>query len=205
MKWSNSASVFPLLGKDKIVAALLASTFILGPLVSPTPAAARSVVERIIEEVCGEERLRNRYSARDLMRARDNLPSDEEEYRDARSILDRAIAESLKRERATGGRGRGQDVHGGSAGQDTGARQAAESPAEKQAVRESAKELAKPIKVGDAVITPGASTSDSPRRNLPVTVAFLLATLGACIVAGFVPVTRRLVKNFISSKRLKKT
>jgi hypothetical protein len=192
---------YSLLGKFKICCAIIAASLLVGFAVPTTPAIAKSNVDRIIEEVCGEERLQGNYSATDLLKARDELPSDEEEYRDARSILDRAIAGAVKSGGKSGGTG-GADRHGGSAAQESTVRLKAETPAEQEALANSARELNGPVKVGGKVINPGASTIDTPFRSLPGIVIAVLIVLTICIVCAFVPPVRRYVSSFAKSKRL---
>jgi opacity protein-like surface antigen len=185
------------------------------------PAAARAGTDPIdIQRDCADDGvLQGNYTPAELRKARDELPTDADEYSDCRDVLSRAIAKTASKtptptpsptsdgagsggdDGAGGATGSG-DGSGGSSGsggvtsqeeQDQAVLSAPSSPQDAQAVGAAAADGDKAIKAELAQRDPGnARLAASVGRNgLPTSIAVVLALIAVTLVAAFLPLIRR--------------
>jgi hypothetical protein len=162
-------------------------------LLLAAPTASAGTREQILRE-CQEGRITGNYTPGQLRDARKHIPTDIDEYSDCRDVLSRAALGGNDTGDGSGG-GAAGGGGGGRGGIDTGAKpEGANRPAndrETQALgdaRTSADEL---IVDGDRFV-PGVAAKEV-RRGLPTPLLVVLALLGLCALAAFLPTARRRV------------
>jgi hypothetical protein len=164
------------------VAAVLLTT------ASPALAGTR---EKILQE-CQDGRLSGDYTAKEIRDARNNIPTDIDQYSDCRDVLSRALAS-----RAGGGGGSGGGGAGGAgtAGGGTGDSPllTPSSPADNAAIQKAQASGDAPVKVGQSTVVPGVTglASGAPRTTLPTGIVIVLVLLGIGALAAATPYARR--------------
>jgi hypothetical protein len=169
--------------------------------------AARATPPLEIQRDCADDgTLQGSYSASDLRKARDSLPTDADEYSDCRDVLSRAIADktasSGNNGGGGGGGGGGSSNGGGNASPDTGsgAPQSTSTPAptprpaippgpateaDTQALAQALNHDAQAVDVGGKPVSPGQSRlAASVGRNAPPGSLFVV--FGLLVVAGLI-------------------
>src|SRR6476661_3666818 len=151
------------------VAAVLLTT------ASPALAGTR---EKILQE-CQDGRLSGDYTAKEIRDARNNIPTDIDQYSDCRDVLARALA---NRAGGAGGSGTGG-----------GALLTPSTPADNKAIQKAQTSGSDPVKVGDTAIAPGVAglASGAPRTGLPTGTIIVLVLLGIAALASGAPLVRR--------------
>jgi hypothetical protein len=166
-----------------------------------------------IQRDCADDGvLEGTYSASDLRKARDELPTDADEYSDCRDVLARAIA--AKAAGSGGGTptptpSPGSDSGGGGTGDGTttspdGAATPAPTaapaetftPEDDAAVAKAGTAGAAPVEVGGRPVSPGTSrlAADVGRNGLPGSLLFVFGLMAVgTIVAVLLPLIRRRV------------
>lgn len=190
-----------------ILLALLAS-LILAPAAS---AQSDKTIE--IQRDCVEDSvLQGSYTVAQLRKAKQELPTDSDEYSDCRDVLTRAItaataptptpaASSGGTDQSGGGGGTGSGGDSSGAGTDSATRSEREaaalsaptSPQDVQAVGAAYGEGDKAIKAELDPRSPGASrlAASVGRNGLPTSVVVVLVLLAATLVAACLPLLRR--------------
>jgi hypothetical protein len=172
------------------------------------PAAAHAAGPiQIIRDCEDDGVLQGNYSVSELRNARNNLPTDIDEYSDCRDVLSRAI--SAKASSAGDGGTSGGDATGGGGGgggtnvgggtgtpeSPTGGTAGApapdpivvpETPQDVAALEEAAKVGGEPVQINGRPVSPGASrlAAHVGRNDLPTTQIVLIALLLAGALAG---------------------
>jgi hypothetical protein len=158
-------------------------------LVLALPASASASASDVIRDCADDGQLQGHYSRGELLRARDGLPADLDEYSDCRSVIAGAIS----------GLGRHKGGSGGGGGAN-----AALSPAEKaRAAAEDAAALdrathgGKPsVEVGGHVVKPGSNGLfhlASASNGLPTPLLLTLIAAGLLALGGALVALRRRV------------
>ena len=159
------------------------------------PAANAASTTQILRDCADDGVLQGNYSPSELRRARQNIPTDTDEYTDCRDVLARAAAGAVAGSGsgpATGGFG----APGGAGGAGTGALEDPNSPEAKAAIDKAAALGAPdPIQLGGRAVVPGSAglAADAVRNGLPTPLIVLLALLGAAALATLTPFVRRSV------------
>jgi hypothetical protein len=164
---------------------------------SPALAGTR---EKILQE-CQDGRLTGDYTAKEIRDARNNIPTDIDQYSDCRDVLSRALAAKAGGSGGgggTGGGGGGGAAGGGGSDEGSGPLLTPSSPQDTQALQDAQANGGSPIKVGESAIQPGTAglVSGAPRTGLPAGVIAVLVLLGVAALAGGVPLARRLGGSF---------
>jgi hypothetical protein len=180
--------------------------------------AARATPPIEIQRDCVDDgALQGSYSASDLRKARDSLPTDADEYSDCRDLLSRAIADKTASSgnggASNGGGGGGTSGGGSDTSPDTGssAPESTATPsatprpaippgppteADTQALAQALNHGPTPVEVGGKAVSPGQSrlAASVGRNSAP---GSLFAVFGLLVVAGLlamgVPFIRRRV------------
>jgi hypothetical protein len=158
-------------------------------LTTAAPALA-GTREKILQE-CQDGRLSGDYTAKEIRDARNNIPTDIDQYSDCRDVLARALAS-----RAGGGGGSGGGAGGGGAagggGGGSGPLLTPSSPADNTAIAKAQTSGSGPVKIGDSAISPGVAglASGAPRTGLPTGTIIVLALLGLAALAAGAPLVR---------------
>jgi hypothetical protein len=155
---------------------------------SPALAGTR---EKILQE-CQDGRLSGDYTAKEIRDARNNIPTDIDQYSDCRDVLSRALNDKAAGGGAGGGgggAGGGGTSPGGSGG---GPLLTPSSPADQSAIAQAQQHGDEPVSVGGAPLTPGAAglNSGAPRTTIPVEALVVLALLALAALAGSAPFAR---------------
>jgi hypothetical protein len=168
----------------------LASCVAAVVLTTAAPALA-GTREKILQE-CQDGRLTGDYTAKEIRDARNNIPTDIDQYSDCRDVLARALA-SRAGGGGGGGAGGGGPAGGGGGGGGGGALLTPSSPADNSAIAKAQTSGAGPIKVGESAISPGVAglASGAPRTGLPTGTIIVLALLGLAAAASGAPLVRR--------------
>jgi hypothetical protein len=173
----------------RLALASCVTAVLLTAAASPALAGTR---EKILQE-CQNGSLTGDYTAREIRDARNNIPTDIDQYSDCRDVLSRALAA-----KAGGGGGGGGGVGGGGAGggggaEGTGPLLTPSSPADTKAIQNAQVKGDDPVKVGDSTVAPGAAglAAGAPRTDLPTGLIIVLALLGVAALAAAVPHARR--------------
>jgi hypothetical protein len=160
---------------------------------SPALAGTR---EKILQE-CQNGRLTGDYTAKEIRDARNNIPTDIDQYSDCRDVLSRALAAKAGGSGGGGGNGGGG---GGSGGGDEGSGPllTPSSPADNKAIQDAQTKGGGAVKVGGSAIQPGTAglVSGAPRTGLPAGVIAVLVLLGLAALAGGAPLARRFGGSF---------
>jgi hypothetical protein len=185
---------------------------VLGCLVAllvAAPGASAQSTNDIIRDCSDDSKLDRDYSPSQIRRARNNLPSDVDEYSDCRDVLNRALT-SVNRgnndndggdQGNTSGSNSGSNDSGSNSGdtsrdegssQDEGPLTPADD-AERKALEEAQSNA--PVQVGDEKVSPGTSSlaTRAASNGLPTPLIIVLALLGLATTAAAVPVARRQV------------
>ncbi len=160
-----------------------------------TPAANAASTTQILRDCADDGVLQGNYSPSDLRKARQNIPTDTDEYTDCRDVLARAAAG------AVAGSGAGSGGLGGAGG--AGGTSSAEGPLESPNPPEApaaigtagAKGAPDAVQIGGRAVVPGTAglASGSMRNGMPTLFVVLLALLGAGALATLTPFARRSV------------
>jgi hypothetical protein len=170
---------------------LALACLVLGLIVA-VPAANAASTTQILRDCADDGVLQGDYKPSELRKARQNIPTDTDEYTDCRDVLARAAAAGVAGSGA-GGSGGGSGS-GGSSG--NGPLESPNTPEGKEAIGKAAGEGAPdPIRVGGRAVVPGSAglASDAVRNDLPTPLIVVLALLGAAALATLTPFVRRRV------------
>jgi hypothetical protein len=166
---------------------------------SPAFAGTR---EQILRE-CQDGRLTGDYTAREIRDARNNIPTDIDQYSDCRDVLSRALAGLAGGGNgggsgSGGGGGAGGGFGGGGSGGaggtgGSGGLLTPTSPADQKALADAARSGGGPVQIGGASVVPGATgfAAGAARHSLPATLVVLLVLLAAAAVLALAPGARR--------------
>jgi hypothetical protein len=171
-------------------------------LVAAAPALA-GTRQQILRQ-CQDGRLTGQFTAKEIRDARDNIPTDIDQYSDCRDVLSRALA-ALAGGGGSGGGGGGHGTGpaagggglggggGGGTGDASGAPLTPSTPADQKALADAARSGGAPVNVGGAAIVPGATglAGHATRNGLPASLLVVLILLALAGLAGAVPVVRR--------------
>jgi hypothetical protein len=176
------ASVFRML---RLALACLA----LGLFVA-VPAASAASTTQILRDCADDGVLQGDYSPAEFRKARQNIPTDTDEYTDCRDVLARAAVAGVA--------GRGGSSGGGGSGSGSGGGPPADpdSPEGRQIVGEAgSKPPPSPITVGGRSVVPGTAglAAGGVRNDLPTGLLVALILLGAGALATLLPTARRVV------------
>ena len=166
---------------------------VLALLVAAPAAHAADRVE-IIADCNADGDLDGDYTPSEIRDARNNLPTDIDQYSDCRDVLSRALGGSGSG--AIGGSGGSGALGGGAGGPGGGPALTPDTPQEQQALESAAATGDDvPVQVGSEQIVPGASgfTAGAVRNPLPPTLVAMLILLALAAGAATVPSLRRRV------------
>jgi len=166
---------------------VLACLLLLGLAAAPAANAAGTI--EILRDCADDGVLQGDYSPSDLRKARQNIPTDTDEYTDCRDVLARAGADSIA----------GSGAGGGTAGGLGGSRASQVDPFSQEGRdvvgAAAAKGAPPPQQIdGRSVILGNAGLAAGAVRNgLPTSLVIVLALLGAAALATATPFVRRRV------------
>ena len=149
------------------------------------PATAQGSAAAVVTDCARDGKLDRNYSDAELRQARDNLPSDLDEYSDCRDVITSAIGASTG-----GGRGGGKAEPGHRGGAKSARSQRARS------VRRAARPHKRRFRVGGKLVTPGSNGLFKPAsstQDLPLPLLLALVAGGLLALAGAVVILRRRV------------
>jgi hypothetical protein len=167
---------------------LALACLVLG-LFAVVPAANAASTTQILRDCADDGVLQGDYTPAELRKARQNIPTDTDEYTDCRDVLARAAAAGVA------GSGSGSGGTGGSGvSSENQPLESPNTPEGKAAIGKAAGEGAPdPIRLGGRSVVPGAAglSSDAVRNKLPTPLIIVLALLGAAALATLSPFVRR--------------
>jgi hypothetical protein len=159
------------------------------------PAANAASTTQILRDCADDGVLQGSYSPSELRRARQNIPTDTDEYTDCRDVLARAAVAGVA------ARGGGSGASGGAGG--TGALGSdglppadPNTPEGRQIVGEAGtKPPPGPMTIDGRSVIPGTASlaANGVRNDLPTGLLVALILLGACALATLLPPVRRVV------------
>jgi hypothetical protein len=173
-------------------------------LVTASPAFA-DTRQQILRE-CQDGALTGDYTAKEIRDARDNIPTDIDQYSDCRRVLSRALLGLAGGSGSPGGGSGSGPGTGGGAGGGTGGTGGGTggtggasplltptTPADQQALADAAKGGGGPIDVGGTPVSVGATglSAAAARNPVPATLIVVLALLALAALAGAAPLIRR--------------
>ena len=165
-------------------------------LLVAAPAAHAADRAQIIADCNADGDLDGNYTPSEIRDARNNIPTDIDQYSDCRDVLSRALGGSGTGAVGGGGGGNGGGTAGGSGG-GTGGGQSltADSPEEQAALESAATGGNTPVQVGTEQIVPGASgfAAGAVRNTMPPALVAMLILLALAATAAIVPSVRRRV------------
>jgi hypothetical protein len=171
---------------------LALACLVLG-LFAVVPAANAASTTQILRDCADDGVLQGDYTPAELRKARQNIPTDTDEYTDCRDVLARAAAAGVASSGVSGGSGSGSGTGtGGASG--NGALESPNTPEGKEAIGKAAGEGAPdPIRLGERAVVPGSAglSADAVRNELPTPLIVVLALLGAAALATLTPFARR--------------
>jgi hypothetical protein len=175
---------------------------LLAALLLAPAAYADGTTTKIIRDCADDGVLEGHYTPSELRKARDNLPTDIDEYSDCSDVLSRALAAGAS---TPGGGGSGGGGGGGGAPAAAPAQQfsdtavggrvaAPTTPEDRQALADAAAAGGRPVTVDGRAVAPAADFSSHVGRNsLPATLVVVLVLLAGAALAIVVPTVRRRV------------
>jgi len=167
---------------------LALACLVLGLIVA-VPAANAASTTQILRDCADDGVLQGDYKPAELRKARQNIPTDTDEYTDCRDVLARAAAAGVA------GSGSGSGGTGGAGGSsENQPLESPNTPEGKAAIGKAAGEGAPdPIRLGGRSVLPGTAglSSDAVRNKLPTPLIIVLALLGAAALATLSPFVRR--------------
>ena len=177
------ASVFSMLR-------LALACLVLG-LFAVVPAANAASTTQILRDCADDGVLQGSYTPAELRKARQNIPTDTDEYTDCRDVLARAAAAGVSSKGGSGGSGSGSG--GVAAGQPPADPHSDEGRAIVGAA--GAKPPPGPMNIGGRSVIPGRASlsSDGVRNQLPPGMLAALILLGAGAMSTLLPPVRRRV------------
>jgi hypothetical protein len=157
-------------------------------LLAASPALA-GTREQILQQ-CQEGRLTGDFTVQELRAARNNIPTDIDQYSDCRDVLARALAAKAG---GGGGTGPGGGGGGNSPGGESGGTLTPTTAEDTKALEQAAGAGDAPVEVGGEQLVPGAAglDADAPRSALPAGMIVVLALLALAAATGAAPLVRR--------------
>jgi hypothetical protein len=163
-------------------------------LVVFVPAAHAASTTQILRDCADDGVLQGNYSPSELRKARQNIPTDTDEYTDCRDVLARAAVAGVA---GSGGPGGSGGLSGaGLPGSDGLPPADPHTPEGRQVVGEaSRKPPPGPMTIDGRSVIPGTASlaANGVRNDLPTGVLVALILLGACALATLLPPVRRVV------------
>lgn len=153
------------------------------------PAANAASTTQILRDCADDGVLQGNYKPSELRKARNNIPTDTDEYTDCRDVLARAAAAGAARSGSGGSGGSGD-------GPSSGVLADPNTPEGREVVgRAGARGAPNPIQIGERSVMPGTAgfAAGAARNGLPTPLVVVLALLGAAALASSAPTVRRLV------------
>jgi len=167
---------------------LALACLVLGLIVA-VPAANAASTTQILRDCADDGVLQGDYKPAELRKARQNIPTDTDEYTDCRDVLARAAAAGVA------GSGSSPGGTGGAGGSpENQPLESPNTPEGKAAIGKAAGEGAPdPIRLGGRSVLPGTAglSADAVRNELPTPLIIVLALLGAAALATLSPFVRR--------------
>ena len=164
---------------------LALACLVLGLIVA-VPAANAASTTQILRDCADDGVLQGDYSPSELRKARQNIPTDTDEYTDCRDVLARAAAAGVA--------GSGSSSGGTGGSSENQPLESPNTPEGKAAIGKAAGEGAPdPIRLGGRSVLPGTAglSADAVRNELPTPLIIVLALLGAAALATLSPFVRR--------------
>jgi hypothetical protein len=154
------------------------------------PASANASPQQVIRDCVQDGVLDHHYSNKDLVKARDTLPSDVDEYSDCHEVIAAAIGPPGKGHGSKGGGGGGADAAS------PGSQQAAKTQ-DDRALREATKPSAPPeVTVDGKKVAPGKNglfNLASAENGIPLPLLLALIAVGILAAGGALWALRRRV------------
>jgi hypothetical protein len=165
-------------------------------LLAIAPAAEAATTTQILRDCADDGVLQGHYTPAELRKARNNIPTDTDQYTDCRDVLARAAASTAA---GSGSSGSGSGGAGGGGAGGGGGGSASQGPlvpstdADRNALQQALRDGGKGVDVGGSPVVPGAAglNADAVRNTLPTTLIVLLVLLGAATLAMLLPSARR--------------
>jgi hypothetical protein len=174
---------------------------LLGLVVVPVANAASTT--QILRDCADDGVLQGHYTSSELRKARQNIPTDTDEYTDCRDVLARAAAAAIADSGGGGGSGGGSGGSGGGSGGSGGGGAGLgagagplltpSSPDDESAIAAAKAGSPGALKIGGRSVVPGTSglAADAMRNPLPSSLVVVLALLAAAALAACLPFGRR--------------
>jgi hypothetical protein len=175
--------------------ALVLACVLLGLVMAPAALAASTT--QILRDCADDGRLQGDYSPSELRKARQDIPTDTDQYTDCRDVLARAAARGVS---GSGSRGRGggdgsDGGAGGGGGGGNGELLMSSTDADRRSLADALRGRTDPLDVGGTPIVPGASrfAAGAVRNEIPASLLVPLILLGVAVLAAGGHVARRYV------------
>ena len=168
---------------------LALACLVLG-LFAVVPAANAASTTQILRDCADDGVLQGDYTPKELRKARQNIPTDTDEYTDCRDVLARALAAGVS------SRGGGSGGASGGAGGSDQPPPDPNSPEGREIVGQAgAKPPPGPMNIGGRPVIPGHASlsSNGVRNELPPGMLAALILLGAGALSTLLPPVRRRV------------
>jgi hypothetical protein len=168
---------------------LALACLVLG-LLAVVPAANAASTTQILRDCADDGVLRGDYTPAELRKARQNIPTDTDEYTDCRDVLARAAAAGVSSRGGSGG------ASGGTGSSDGQPPPDPHSPEGREIVGQAgSKPPPGPMNIGGRSVVPGKASlaSDGVRNELPPGLLAALILLGAGALSTLLPPVRRRV------------
>jgi len=150
------------------------------------PAANAASTTQILRDCADDGVLQGDYSPSELRKARQDIPTDADQYTDCRDVLARAASRGV----ASGGPGGAGGGGGGPGG--GGALLTPATEEDRRALSDALGRGGEAVDVGGRAVVPGSVgfAVGAVRNDLPVTLIVLLGLLGIAALASIVPQAR---------------
>ena len=157
--------------------------------VVPTAANAASTTQ-ILRDCADDGVLQGDYTPAELRKARQNIPTDTDQYTDCRDVIARAAAARSAGDSGGSGAGAG-GVGGSGTGGSGGAPLTPQDDRDQAGLDDARRNGTAPIDIGGRPVVPGAVGLNAARHELPTSVIVLLVLLATGALAAAAPGARR--------------
>jgi hypothetical protein len=154
------------------------------------PAAHAATVTQILRDCADDGVLQGDYTPAELRKARQNIPTDTDQYTDCRDVIARAAGRGVAGGSGSGSGPDGGGGAGGGGGSDEGGPPLIpQSPDDQKALDDAYHRGHDPVELGGRTLTPGAAglNAAAARHDLPSTLIAALALLAAATLALLAP------------------
>jgi hypothetical protein len=161
-------------------------------LFAVVPAANAASTTQILRDCADDGVLQGDYTPAELRKARQNIPTDTDQYTDCRDVIARAASARAAGGSGDGGSGSGSGGPGGGGGGGGGQPLTPTDDRDRASLEDAARTGGAPVDIGGRPVVPGAvGLNAASRHDIPASVIVLFVLLAIGALAAAAPGARR--------------